>query len=168
MIAKKKEFFLGAGLLAAFVVVLVVLFMPLFGGKNALQYLDNLYNSISKGSAYYIPEAREQAKQFAGTAIDVTLTLGSAEQTARTAKLYAAGGAEAKASGTSLQVSGDLGKILEDQQAVPWHILAQRNGKALQENMLGRNLKRGAGFFILFHAGPVQFDPLMLPENFRD
>jgi hypothetical protein len=112
MIVKKKEFFTGAGLLVVFTVVLVGLFLPLFAGKNALQYLDNLYNSISKGSAYYIPEARAEAARFAGTAIDVTITMENSEQAARTAKLFSAGGAETTVSGANLLVKGDLGKIL--------------------------------------------------------
>jgi hypothetical protein len=58
VIAHKKEFVLGVGLLIAFVIVLILFFSPIFHGKNGLDYLDNLYNSISKGSAYYIPEVR--------------------------------------------------------------------------------------------------------------
>jgi hypothetical protein len=58
MIANKKEFYGGLGLLIGFVVVLAVIFSPIFKGHNGLEYLDNLYNSISKGSAYYIPKVK--------------------------------------------------------------------------------------------------------------
>ena len=47
---------IGITLLVSFIIVLVIFFMPVFEGKNGLDYLDNLYNSISKGSAYYIPK----------------------------------------------------------------------------------------------------------------
>ena len=40
---------------------------PRFSEANGLDYLDSLYNSISKGSAYYIPKFKEEAKAFNGT-----------------------------------------------------------------------------------------------------
>ena len=67
MIADKKKFYLGLGMLVMFTVVLVLIFMPLLeGGKNGLNYLDSLYNSISKGSAYYIPAVKEESAAFKG------------------------------------------------------------------------------------------------------
>ena len=103
---------LGIGMFVVFMVVLVAMFMPLFGGHNALEYLDDLYNSISKGSAYYIPAMREESKIFAGTAINLNLEMANAKQAEETAMLYLKGGAEAAASGTTVRISGDLGKIL--------------------------------------------------------
>ncbi|MBW2647120.1 MAG: hypothetical protein JRE23_13285, partial [Deltaproteobacteria bacterium] len=59
MIANKKEFYGGFAMLVSFFVVLVIIFSPVFKGHNGLEYLDALYNSISKGSAYYIPAVKE-------------------------------------------------------------------------------------------------------------
>ena len=53
---KTKELGIGIFLMVTFIAVMVVIFMPIFDGDNTLDYLDNLYNSISKGSAYYIPK----------------------------------------------------------------------------------------------------------------
>ena len=50
MIEDGKKFWGGAGMMVGFVIVLIIFFSPTFGGKNGLDYLDNLYNSISKGS----------------------------------------------------------------------------------------------------------------------
>ena len=61
MIANKKKFFGGVGLMIAFVIVLIIFFSPIYAGKNGLEYLDNLYNSISKGSAYYIPKVKKKS-----------------------------------------------------------------------------------------------------------
>jgi len=61
MIAYKKEFFGGLAMLVAFTVVLIIMFSPVFKGQNGLEYLDALYNSISKGSAYYIPKVKEKS-----------------------------------------------------------------------------------------------------------
>jgi len=104
----------GMSLLVLFTVVLVAMFMPLFGGRNALEYLDDLYNSISKGSAYYIPAMREEGNALVGTAISLKLEMDGMQQAEETAKLYLKAGVEAVPSETSLAISGDLGKILEN------------------------------------------------------
>jgi hypothetical protein len=114
MIAKKKEFFGGFAMLAAFVVVLIIIFSPVFKGHNGLEYLDALYNSISKGSAYYIPDVLKETARFNGRSIDVTVSLGDEKQAQKTALLFQKGGASVTVAGTSLQISGDLGRILEN------------------------------------------------------
>ena len=112
MIANKKEFFGGAGMMAMFIVVLIIIFMPIFGGQNGLNYLDSLYNTISKGSAYYIPKLMEESDRFKGESVSVTLTLANNEQAQHTAKLFEASGAEAIVKEANLEVTGDLGRIL--------------------------------------------------------
>ena len=69
MIEDKRKFFMGSGLMVLFVIVLAIFFSPVFGGHNGLDYLDNLYNSISKGSAYYIPNLRDQNREFKGASL---------------------------------------------------------------------------------------------------
>ena len=114
MIAHKKEFFGGLGMMAAFVVVLIIVFSPVFKGQNGLEYLDDLYNSISKGSAYYIPKVKEGADKFIGKSVDVTLVMANDEQAQQTAPLFMKAGALVNVSGPELKVSGDLGKILDN------------------------------------------------------
>ena len=114
MIAYKKEFYTGFGLFVIFWIVLVILFMPLFSGKNALENLDMLYNSISKGSAYYIPKAKKAAKPLNGTQVSVDLKLDTDKQAEQIATLFEKGGARVQVSGADLKVSGDLGQILEN------------------------------------------------------
>ena len=114
MIAHKKEFYGGFGLIVIFAIVLIILFMPVFSGKNALENLDMLYNSISKGSAYYIPKAKKAAKPLNGTQISVDLKLDTDKQTKQIASLFEKGGAHVQVSGANLKVSGDLGQILEN------------------------------------------------------
>ena len=113
-IADKKEFFLGTGLLAAFFVVLVLFFSPLFNGKNGLAYLDDLYNSISKGSAYYIPDLKKEVSGYAGNAINVSLTMENEQQATQTAKLFNQSGALVNTNGNQIQVAGDLEKIMQN------------------------------------------------------
>jgi len=114
MIAQKKEFYGGVGMLAAFVVVLIIIFSPVFEGQNGLEYLDSLYNSISKGSAYYIPKVKEQTDTFKGKSISVTLTMTDKAQAQQSAPLFKAGGANVTVKEAELKVTGDLGRILEN------------------------------------------------------
>lgn len=112
MIAHKKKFFTGLGMLAGFIVILGIVFSPVFKGKTGLEYLDSLYNSISKGSAYYIPQVKKEADDFSGNLIRLSLVMATKRQTEETAMLFHKAGVRASASNVELAVEGDLGKIL--------------------------------------------------------
>jgi hypothetical protein len=131
MIANKKTFGTGMVLMIAFTVVLVGMFMPLFGGHNGLEYLDSLYNSISKGSANYIPKAAKAAEKFAGQQVNASLTFKTAEQADQVARQLNAGGAMINVSAETLKVSGDLGKLLANCLADA-KLMYENNGDALQ------------------------------------
>jgi hypothetical protein len=132
MIKKKKEFSLGLAMLISFFVVLFIIFSPLFNGHNGLEYLDRLYNSIAKGSAYYIPKVREDIKQMGASSVDFTLTMDSAAQAQQTAALFMQTGALVNVSEAKLRVNGSFEKMLtaclEDADAM-YH----NNGKALAD-----------------------------------
>jgi hypothetical protein len=109
MIHDKREFGIGVALMAVFFVCLVLIFRPMFAdGKNALDYLDGVFNSTSKASAYYIPAVRERAARLgaAPVAVKIAAKAGPAE------KLLRGAGATVTAAGGQLTVSGDLGRIL--------------------------------------------------------
>ncbi len=114
MISDKKKFFMGAGLLLSFFIVLAIFFSPVFDGQNGLEYLDNLYNSISKGSAYYIPDLKDSSAAHNGKMVTVNLALKDADEAKQTSLLFLAGGATVDIRGSELKVSGDFGKILEN------------------------------------------------------
>lgn len=113
MIADKKLFYKGFGLLTAFAVVLFTMFMPFFKEGNTLNYMDNLYNSISKNSAYYIPGLQEENAAYKGTPVRVTLSLATERQAEETVPLFENAGAVATRTGTDITVEGDIGLILE-------------------------------------------------------
>lgn len=112
MIHSKKEFTGGLVLLAVFFVVLIAMFQPLFDGHNAMAYLDNLYNSISKGSAYYVDDLKDEAKSVAGYQVKVTVNMADEAQAADSVALIAGAGATATAEGKKLTISGDYQTIL--------------------------------------------------------
>jgi hypothetical protein len=122
MIANKKTFNIGLIMMVVFIVVLVIFFMPVFDGHNGLNYLDSLFNSISKGSAHFVPRLKEEVRSFDQKAIDVNLAMKSAEQARQTALMFQEAGAAAEAGGEKLKVSGNMGQIfaaiLEDSDAM--------------------------------------------------
>ena len=112
MIENKTQFYTGLGLMAGFIVVLIVFFSPVFGGQNGLNFLDNLYNSISKGSAYYIPKVKKEAEGYEGKAISVTIRMADQQQAEEVLKLFEAPNAGVSHSGPQLTIDGDLGLVL--------------------------------------------------------
>ena len=112
MVASPKKFFGGVALMMAFSVVLVSMFLPILDGRNTLDYMDSLFNSVSKGSAYYIADLKAEAESQRGNAVSVTLATASEVQARQVAELLRAGGATVQGAEAELRVSGDLGGIL--------------------------------------------------------
>lgn len=112
MIANKKEFYGGFGLLVVFFVILFIIFSPVFNGQNGMEYLDDLYNSISKGSANYIPKVKKETDTFKGNTVNMALQMHDENQAQQTAALFTEAGATAEVSGAQIDVSGDLGNML--------------------------------------------------------
>lgn len=112
MIAYPKTFYKGFGMMAAFLVVFVLIFMPLFNGQNGLEYLDDLYNSISKGSAYYMDKLRGEVKPFEGQNVELTLETKSTDQAEKSARLIEESGASVTLQDKTLTVEGGLGALM--------------------------------------------------------
>lgn len=115
LITDKKEFRNGALLGVSFLLVLIIMFLPVFGGRNAFEASDRLFNSIAKGSTYYIPQVSKDNEEFMGEKVDVTMNLDSAEMVRRASRLFLNAGATVTAEGENnqLKVQGDLGKMLQ-------------------------------------------------------
>ncbi len=111
---KTKKLLLGIFLLISFLVVLVIIFMPIFGGgKNGLQFSDNFFNSLAKGSSNFMEDMRgEVAKPLVGTAFAVDISMDNAEQAQKAQALFTSAGAQVEVAGPKLKISGDLGKVL--------------------------------------------------------
>jgi hypothetical protein len=104
----------GIFMLIAFFILLVVIFMPVFPGKvNGLDYMDNLFNMISKGSSYFIPASIKSSEKYAGKMIDVKVKLDDEKLAAQTAKLLEVNGLQAAVTGKELAIKGDMAKILK-------------------------------------------------------
>ncbi len=112
MSTQKKSLYKGLGLMISFTVVLVMLFVPILNGQNPMEYMDNLYNSISKGSAYYIPKVKDTVRAYQDDAVDVTLALADDQQAARLQRLLAVQEMTVSSSGRQVAVHGDLKALL--------------------------------------------------------
>ncbi len=113
-IPNKKPFGIGIFLAISFLVVLFLIFSPIFGeGKNGLTFADDLFNKLSKGSSYFIPKVTKGNEKFIGKAFSVSIKLDKPEANEKTAKLFTTAGAKAEIADDSLKIEGDLGKTLE-------------------------------------------------------
>ncbi len=113
MSGSKKKLVAGTAMLAAFVGIMVAIFMPIFDGKNGLDYLDSLYNSISKDSAYYIPELQEATGKYTDKAVQVSLLMKDGPEAERAAKILTTSGAQATAAASEVKLDAKLGVVLK-------------------------------------------------------
>ena len=114
MKSTKPSLYKGVGLMVSFAVVLILLFLPLINGHNPMEYMDNLYNSISKGSAYYIPKARETVRQYQGAPLAVTITLSDNAQASRVQQLISDQDVAAQSAGDRLSITGSVNTLLSN------------------------------------------------------
>lgn len=118
MSMQKKLKIRGILMLIGFFILLATIFTPIFPGKvNGLDYMDNLFNTISKGSSYFIPETLKSSDKYAGQMIDVKIKVDNDKQAINTAKLFQVSGLEATASGKEVAVKGDMSLMLKSSLA---------------------------------------------------
>ncbi len=125
LIRNSKAFMRGLLLMASFIVVFVVFFLPVFpgphGGKvNGLVYADNLFNTLSKGSSakYLVPGVDDDEyiqKKVDGIKkkdLDLTVTFKSREGVPAIIDQINSVGLEAAPVADGLRIKGDLQKLL--------------------------------------------------------
>lgn len=101
----------------SFFVILALIFMPIFPGKtakvNGLDYLDNFFNELSKGSANYIQAERGKVAVYNGKEFNASLKLASAQDAQLTAKILRYNGASASVNAGDVEVEGrDFGSLM--------------------------------------------------------
>jgi hypothetical protein len=80
---------------------------------TGLQYADNVFNELSKGSSYFIPGVRENIKTVAGKQVTLTVKLKKAALAPMAVQvLQKAGAVDVSAADGKVTFSGDLGVIL--------------------------------------------------------
>jgi hypothetical protein len=117
MATGRKHMILGVVSLAAFFVVLVIMFLPIFSGKNAFQAADDFFNSIAKGSSNYFETVKGLIKEEKLSDISVEVSK-KADMGNNFETVLRKAGASTEAQGDKLKIKGNyselLGKIVKD------------------------------------------------------
>lgn len=126
--AHKKHLSLGIVMAISFWVVLFLMFSPIFPKtsegqpQNGLQWADEMFNTLAKGSSYFISNVQKNNEKFMGRMFSVAINLskpedkpGDAEKRAqRASKLFTMNpGAKVEVNGAEMKIEGDLGLVLK-------------------------------------------------------
>ncbi len=120
IIKNSKTFNIGALFAITFFGILFTIFSPVFGGKNGLEFADDSFNKLAKGSSYFIPKVAKNNEAFVGKAFSVTIKTGKPDdkpgdgekRAENIAKVFTTAGARADVLGASIKIEGDLGQVL--------------------------------------------------------
>ncbi|AET67385.1 hypothetical protein Desor_1746 [Desulfosporosinus orientis DSM 765] len=113
VVRHKKTFAIGFIMLISFALCYIGMMSPNFGnGRNGLEFADDTFNSLSKGSAYFIGDAQKVADGQLGNIINLKIKAASPAEAEKWAKLYSSAGAEVNVKESALTIKGDYGKIL--------------------------------------------------------
>lgn len=113
LIRHKGTTWIGLLLSVSFLGVLVLIFSPVFGqGRNGLQFSDQLFNKLAKGSSYFVPELVAQLKGVEKQKLAVSIEMKDANEAARALKIFSRPAPETTAQGAVLNVRGNLAKLL--------------------------------------------------------
>ncbi len=124
----KKHMGLGIIMALSFFVILFLMFSPIFPKtsdgqpQNGLQWADEMFNQLAKGSSYFIPKVAKSNEKFMGRMFTATFKVdkpedkpGDAEKRAqRASQLFIVNpGAKVEVNGAELKIEGDLGMVLK-------------------------------------------------------
>jgi len=114
LIRNRRALLIGLLLGLSFAVVLALIFSPVFGkGQNGLQFADQMFNELAKGSSNFIPRMREENRVLAGRRVQLSLQLDDPAMLADAVSVLAAAGAKVSATaGFTLGVEADLGALM--------------------------------------------------------
>jgi len=117
LIVNKRPFATGMLMLAVFAVILWVIFSDVFPGPNGtkvngIDFSDNLFNSLAKGSADYFGVVRANGRKFVGVPFTATIKPKDAKNAEKFAQIISQNvGAEAQ---TEIQLKAQVkdGKVV--------------------------------------------------------
>jgi len=128
MAQAKKHMGVGILLAISFWIVLFLMFSPIFPKtadgqpQNGLQWADEMFNQLAKGSSYFIPKVQKSNEQYMGKMFTAKINLGKPEdkpgesekRAGRASKLFMINpGAKVEVNGAELKIEGDLGLVLK-------------------------------------------------------
>ena len=135
MIRDSKAFIIGVVMMVSFLGIYLYMMSPSFGnGRNGLEFADDLFNSISKGSVENVIGAElEKTAKFDGTEIAVELKGKDESQAERWSQvLQKVEGAEVSVNKEVVSFKGDLGKVFASISA-DCQAMFENNGDVIQQ-----------------------------------
>ncbi len=118
LVHAKAPFIRGCLLLISFLILFAIMLMPIMKDElgnhvTGLQYADNVFNELSKGSSYFIPGVRENLKSVEGKDVQITVKLKKGDLAPLAAMILEKSGAtNVSAEDGKVSFSGNLGLIL--------------------------------------------------------
>lgn len=114
----KKELNLGLVLIVSFFAVLFLMWSPLFPGPdntkvNAFHAADNLFNSIAKGSSYFMEAMEEKNQPFIGESFKASIDVSKERRAKMAQAMLQSTQAGVTVDGSKVHVQGDLGRIVQ-------------------------------------------------------
>lgn len=118
LIRNKTCFWQGLIMLSVFALVFVFLLTPVFtgeGGKklSGLQYADQVFNELSKGSSWFIPQVRREIAPANGQMVNLSVRATPALLPDMELLLKKTGLLSLEVVGDKISFNGDLGKVLQ-------------------------------------------------------
>ena len=118
LVHAKAPFIRGCLLLISFLILFAIMLMPLMKDElgnhmTGLQYADNVFNELSKGSSYFIPGVRNSVKTVEGKTVELSVKLKKADLAELAGMVLEKSGAtEVRVENGKVTFSGNLGIIL--------------------------------------------------------
>lgn len=131
LIVHKKKFFQGAILFLSFAALFWTMTLPLFhdsaGAKlNSLEYADTIFNELSKGSSWFIPDVQKAISELGEKNVNLSARIANADyRRIALMELERAEIADRREEGDIIHFSGNLAPLLS---------LATENSASLYNN----------------------------------
>ncbi|MDE5832281.1 MAG: hypothetical protein K2H64_04740 [Desulfovibrio sp.] len=138
LIANRKEFTKGVILLVSFAAMFVLIMSPVFkdpagAPQTGLEYADNIFNALSKGSSYFIPEVRESTRAVMDKPVNMEVSIGDKSLTRLALAVLEKSGVDAGETATgAISLRGKLGDLFAPAIEVS-DLLYHNNGSAVSE-----------------------------------
>lgn len=135
MIRDSKAFLIGIIMMVSFLGIYAYMMSPSFGdGRNGLEFADDMFNSISKGSVEKVNQGEiGKVDAWNGNNIDVTLQAKDAEEADKWSKMIeTVDGSQVAVNNETVTVKADLGKVLADIGEVCTNMF-NNNGDAIEQ-----------------------------------
>lgn len=137
LVYRKKPFAIGIALIVSFAALFYILLAPIFPVDNekltGLQYADQVFNELSKGSSYFIPLAQATADTMKGKKVQLAPKIDNGANVDIQELILTKGDAkEISYENGRLSFSGDLGNLLSNAVEAA-KLLYNNNGNRLEQ-----------------------------------